>query len=65
MSNRISCSYGSVYIGTTKRSINTRIKEHKSNSTIGYTDKSVIAENALTQDDQTSGSSTHKTWGHP
>lgn len=43
---RIPCSCGSVYIGTTKRSVNTRIKEHKGNCRRGETEKSAVAEHA-------------------
>ena len=44
---RIPCSCGKVYIGTTKRSINTRISEHKRNCRLGQTEKSAVAEHAL------------------
>lgn len=44
---RIPCSCGSVYIGTTKRSINTRIKEHKANCRLGHSEKSAVAEHTL------------------
>ncbi|GJQ84925.1 hypothetical protein Trydic_g531 [Trypoxylus dichotomus] len=37
---RIPCSCRLVYIGTTKRSINTRLKEHKRNCRLSQTDKS-------------------------
>ncbi|GJQ82060.1 hypothetical protein Trydic_g6933 [Trypoxylus dichotomus] len=43
----IPCSCGLVYIGTTKRSINTRLKEHKRNCRLAQTDKSAVAEHAL------------------
>ncbi|GJQ72908.1 hypothetical protein Trydic_g1554 [Trypoxylus dichotomus] len=42
----IPCSCGLVYIGTTKRSINTRLKEHKRNCRLGQTDKYAVAEHA-------------------
>ncbi|GJQ80161.1 hypothetical protein Trydic_g23739 [Trypoxylus dichotomus] len=48
---RIPCSCGLVYIGTTKRSINTRLKEHKRNCRLGQTEKSVVAEHALQDGD--------------
>lgn len=44
---RIPCSCGAVYIGTTQRSINTRLSEHKRNCRFGYTEKSAVAEHAL------------------
>ncbi|VEN43722.1 unnamed protein product [Callosobruchus maculatus] len=44
---RIPCTCGSVYIGTTKRSINTRIAEHKASCRLGHTDKSAVAEHAI------------------
>ena len=47
---RIPCTCGSVYIGTTKRFINTRIKEHKANCRLGQTDKSAVAEHTLRTD---------------
>ena len=50
---RIPCSCGAVYIGTTKRSINTRLTEHKRNCRHGHTDKSAVAEHTLTQDEHT------------
>ncbi|GJQ72477.1 hypothetical protein Trydic_g3551 [Trypoxylus dichotomus] len=48
---RIPCSCGLVYIGTTKPSINTKLKEHKRNCRLGQTDKSAVAENALQDGD--------------
>ena len=48
---RIPCSCGSVYIGTTKRSIKTRITEHKRSCRLGHVEKSALAEHALTLDD--------------
>ncbi|GJQ84994.1 hypothetical protein Trydic_g3656 [Trypoxylus dichotomus] len=42
----IPCSCGLVYIGTTKRSINTSLKEHKRNCRLGQADKSAVAEHA-------------------
>jgi len=44
---KIPCSCGSAYIGTTKRSISTRIKEHQRNCRLGHTDKSAVAEHAF------------------
>lgn len=44
---RIPCSCGSVYIGTTQRSVNTRLTEHKRNCRFGYTERSAVAEHAL------------------
>ena len=44
---RIPCSCGQVYIGQTKRAINTRIKEHKANCRLGHTEKSAVAEHTL------------------
>jgi len=46
---RISCSCGSLYIGTTKRRVNTRIAEHKSSCRMGQTEKSTVAEHALSR----------------
>lgn len=43
---RIPCSCGQVYIGTTKRSIATRLKEHDRNSRLGQIEKSAVAEHA-------------------
>ena len=36
-----------MYIEQTKRSINTRIKEHKANCRLGHTEKSTIADHSL------------------
>ncbi|GJQ88571.1 hypothetical protein Trydic_g23068 [Trypoxylus dichotomus] len=48
----ITFSYcGLVYIGTTKRSINTRLKEHKRNCRLGQTDRSAVVEYALQDGD--------------
>ncbi|ENN82324.1 hypothetical protein YQE_01301, partial [Dendroctonus ponderosae] len=44
---RISCSCGSVYIGTTKRSVATIIEEHRQNCKLGHVEKSAVAEHAL------------------
>ncbi|ERL93509.1 hypothetical protein D910_10798 [Dendroctonus ponderosae] len=44
---RVPCSCGRAYIGTTKRSINTRITEHKRSCRLGQTEKSAVAEHAL------------------
>jgi len=38
-----------VYIGTTKRSVNTRIAEHKKSCRLGQTEKSAVAEHALSR----------------
>jgi len=38
-----------VYIGTTKRSVNTRIAEHKRSCRLGQTEKSAVAEHALSR----------------
>ncbi|GJQ86493.1 hypothetical protein Trydic_g10395 [Trypoxylus dichotomus] len=48
---RILCFCGLVYIGTTKRSIYTRLKEHKRNCRLDQTDKSAVAEHALQDGD--------------
>ena len=37
----------SVYIGQTKRSVNTRLSEHKRHCRLGQTEKSAVAEHAL------------------
>ena len=47
---RIPCTCGSVYVGTTKRSVKTRITEHKRNCRYGHTEKSAVAEHTLSQD---------------
>lgn len=47
----IPCSCGQVYVGTTKRSVNTRISEHKRCCRLGHTDKSAVAEHALQEGD--------------
>ena len=44
---RIPCSCGQVYIGTTKRSTNTRLQEHKRCCRLQQRDKSSVAEHAL------------------
>lgn len=46
---RIPCSCGKVYIGTTKRSIKTRLTEHKRCCRLGHIEKSAIAEHTLLQ----------------
>ena len=38
-----------MYIGTTKRSMATRIKEHQRNCRLGQTEKSAVAEHAISQ----------------
>ncbi|KAK9890114.1 hypothetical protein WA026_008924 [Henosepilachna vigintioctopunctata] len=48
---RIPCSCGKVYIGTTKRSMGTRLKEHKASCRLGQTEKSAVAEHALSEGD--------------
>jgi len=40
---RIPCSCGSVYVGTSKGSVNTRIVEHKRSCRLGQTKKSAVA----------------------
>lgn len=47
---RIPCTCGSVYIGTTKRSINTRINEHKASCRLGHIEKSAVVEHTLGND---------------
>ncbi|GJQ76817.1 hypothetical protein Trydic_g15024 [Trypoxylus dichotomus] len=44
---RISCSCGLVYIGITKRGINTRLKEYKRNCRLRQPDKASVAEHVL------------------
>ena len=44
---QIPCSCGHVYIGETKRALETRIKEHKAATRRGKTEKSAIAEHGL------------------
>jgi len=43
------CCCGSVYIGTTKRSVNTIIAEHKRSCRLGHTEKPAVAEHALSR----------------
>ena len=43
---QVPCSCGRVYIGETKRALETRIKEHKAATRRGETTKSAIAEHA-------------------
>ena len=43
---QVPCSCGRVYIGETKRALETRIKEHKTATRRGETMKSAIAEHA-------------------
>ena len=43
----IPCSCGDVYIGTTKRSANTRIKEHKRHCHLRYTERSAVAQHMV------------------
>ena len=47
---RIPCSCGQVYIGTTKRSVATRLKEHERHSRLKQVDKSAVAEHSMLQD---------------
>lgn len=44
---RIICTYGSVYVETIKRSVDTMIKEHTAHCRLGNTDKSAIANHTL------------------
>jgi hypothetical protein len=44
---KIPCSCGLAYIGTTKRSLKTRISEHRRNCRLAQTDKSAVAEHGL------------------
>uniref|UniRef100_A0AAR5QA52 Helix-turn-helix domain-containing protein n=1 Tax=Dendroctonus ponderosae TaxID=77166 RepID=A0AAR5QA52_DENPD len=44
---RVPCSCGRAYIGTTKRSVNTRITEHKRSCRLGQTEQPAVAEHAL------------------
>lgn len=44
---QVPCSCGRVYIGETKRALETRIKEHKAATRRGELEKSAIAEHAL------------------
>ncbi|KAJ8921267.1 hypothetical protein NQ315_013739 [Exocentrus adspersus] len=44
---RIRCTCGQLYIGTTRRSISTRIGEHKRHCRLGHTEKSEVAEHAF------------------
>nr|XP_060615668.1 uncharacterized protein LOC132765391 [Anolis sagrei ordinatus] len=46
---RIPCSCGQVYIGTTKRSAQTRIKEHERHCRLLQPEKSAIAEHLMNQ----------------
>ena len=46
----VPCTCSKVYIGETKRRLETRLKEHKDASTRCLTDTSVIAEHAWTND---------------
>ena len=46
----VPCTCGKVYIGETKRRLETRLKEHKDASTRCLIDTSVIAEHAWTND---------------
>ncbi|XP_030767905.1 uncharacterized protein LOC115891557 [Sitophilus oryzae] len=48
---RIPCFCGSVYIGTTKRSVGMRLTEHKRCCRLGQTEKSAVAEHALRDGD--------------
>ena len=44
---RIPCSCGDVYIGTTKRSVNTRIKEHERHCCLRDTERSAVAQHIV------------------
>ena len=46
---RIPCSWGQVYIGTTKHSIHKRIKEHERHCRLKQPEKLAVAEHALKQ----------------
>ena len=46
----VPCTCGKVYIGETKRRLETRLKEHKDACTRCFTDKSAIAEHAWAND---------------
>ena len=46
----VPCTCGKVYIGETKRRLETRLKEHKETCTRYLTDKSAIAEHAWAND---------------
>jgi hypothetical protein len=46
----IPCECGRVYIGQTRRSIETRIKEHHRHIRLGHPDKSTVAEHRPTHD---------------
>ncbi|KAJ7341688.1 hypothetical protein JRQ81_006337 [Phrynocephalus forsythii] len=46
---RIACSCGQVYFGTTKCSIQTRIKEHERHCRLKQPEKSAVAEHTLKQ----------------
>ena len=46
---QIPCSCGNVYIGETKRALETRIKEHRAATRRGEMEKSAIAEHAWGQ----------------
>ena len=43
----IPCTCGKVYVGTTKRSINTRIQEHKRHCRLLQPEKSAVAQHTL------------------
>jgi hypothetical protein len=44
---RVPCSCGQVYIGTTKRSVRTRLGEHRRHCRLDQPEKSAVAEHAL------------------
>ena len=46
---RVPCSCGKQYIGETKRTLGTRIKEHQTATKRGENEKSAIAEHAWTK----------------
>ena len=47
---KIPCSCGKVYLGETRRRLETRLKEHKDACRRGELEKSAIAEHAWTHD---------------
>ena len=52
---RIPCSCGDVYIGTTKRSVNTRIKEHERHCRLRDTERSAVAQHIVMNPDHRIG----------
>ena len=43
---QVPCDCGLVYIGETKRRLETRLKEHKDATRLSYTNKSALVEHA-------------------